>query len=142
MKRKLVYGLITVATAATSLIGMTCSAYAAAPGGAETCPSGSVCLYYNSPRYGWGSFEHWSPGDYPDLSKFTFSNWGSNGSGYGVNVAGNAASIVNNTGRDVGIGNFTYNNTGPGTTEEWLAPGYADALPTDVRNADWQLWAP
>ncbi|MDH6115550.1 hypothetical protein P3T36_007876 [Kitasatospora sp. MAP12-15] len=137
MKRTAFISIVAVAAAAT-LAGMTGSAYAAGPGGSEACPSNSICLYYNSPGYNWGSFEHWSPGDYPDLSKFTFSNWG-NGSGYGVNVAGNAASLVNNTDKYVGIANFTYNNTGPGTTVHWLGPGYSDALPADVRNADWQL---
>ncbi|MFD0332191.1 hypothetical protein ACFQZC_38355 [Streptacidiphilus monticola] len=33
---------------------MTSSAYAAGPGGVEACPSNTVCLYYNSPAYGWG----------------------------------------------------------------------------------------
>lgn len=75
----------------------------APPGGVETCPSNSVCLYFNSPGNGWGSFENWSPGQHHiDLSCCTFSHW-ANGSGHGVNVYGNAASIVNNTDHFVNV---------------------------------------
>ncbi|NUS11449.1 MAG: hypothetical protein HOY69_08595 [Streptomyces sp.] len=76
----------------------TGGAQAVGPGGAEACPSNSVCLYFNSPEYGWGSFENFSPGQRGlDLSRFKFTHWGSNGSGYGAVIAMHAASIVNNT---------------------------------------------
>lgn len=119
MKRTRVYGLMSVATAAVWLLAMTGSAYAdAPPTGAETCPSGSVCLYFNSPNLGWGSFEHWTGGSGADyfLGDYKFKNWGSNGSGYGVVVAANAASFVNNSGADwslcddTGLGCGTYHN--------------------------------
>ena len=96
MKRKLAVGVVAAAAAAM-LCAMTGSAYAAEPSGAETCPSGSFCLYFNSPQYGWGAFEHWSPGVTDYLNGDTFADWG-NGSGYGQGVANNAASFVNNTG--------------------------------------------
>lgn len=120
MKRKGMYALMSAATAAISLLGMTGSAYAdAQPTGAETCPMGSVCLYYNSPSYGWGSFEHWtgsSTSAWFYLGNYKFANWGSNGSGYGVTVAANAASFVNNSGADwslcddTGLGCGTYHS--------------------------------
>ncbi|WP_329560302.1 hypothetical protein [Kitasatospora sp. NBC_01266] len=88
-KRTASVGVVAAALAAT-LVGITESAYAAGPGRSEACPSNSICLDFNSPGYNWGSFEYWSPGQYGDLGQFTFSNWG-NGSGYGVNVGGNAA---------------------------------------------------
>lgn len=88
----------TAAVAAAVLLGATGAAHAdAPPTGAEACPSGSICLYYNSPNLGWGSFEHWSPGAYGDLSRFRFGTWG-NGSGYGRSAGGHAASAVDNTG--------------------------------------------
>ncbi|WP_107054582.1 peptidase inhibitor family I36 protein [Streptomyces sp. NRRL S-350] len=80
----------------------TGNAFAAGPGGAEACPSGNVCLYYNSPGYNWGSWEDWSPNQIVYLGGATFSHWG-NGSGYGQVVLGNAASIVNNTGHTVWV---------------------------------------
>ncbi|GAB7185841.1 hypothetical protein ATKI12_5672 [Kitasatospora sp. Ki12] len=95
--------LAAVAALTAGAVAMaTGSAYAAGPGGAETCPSGSVCLYYNSPGNGWGSFENWSPGQNVDLHNFTFAHW-ANGSGYGQTVYQNAASIVNNTGHTVWV---------------------------------------
>ncbi|MFJ9713636.1 peptidase inhibitor family I36 protein [Streptomyces sp. NPDC101234] len=132
MKRKLVYGLISVATAATSLIGMTGSAYAAGPGGAETCPSGSVCLYYNSPGNNWGSFENWTLPVNADLSGNRFTHW-ANGSGYGQVVADNAASIVNNTGQYVEV--KTDANVWVG-----FVPNYAGPLGDGVANHDTYLW--
>lgn len=130
MKRGIAMGVIAAAAAAT-FCGMTGSAFAAGPGGAEACPNGTVCLYYNSPQNGWGSSEHWSPGGSFNLSQYTFSNWG-NGSGYGQTVAYHAASIVNNTGHGVtvcaadgwcyGIGN-SYGGVLPGSSwngDTWL----------------------
>ncbi|MFI0719731.1 peptidase inhibitor family I36 protein [Streptomyces sp. NPDC021224] len=74
------------------------------PGGAATCPSNSVCLYYNSPENGWGAFEHFSPGQHGlDLSRFKFTNHGNTGNGYGYVIAMNAASIVNNTDHFVNV---------------------------------------
>ncbi|MEZ0096165.1 hypothetical protein [Streptacidiphilus sp. EB129] len=96
MKRKLALGLVAVAASACSVLGMTGSAYAAGPGGAESCPGGTVCLYYNSPGAGWGSSEHWPRGEY-NLFNCRFTNWG-NGSGYNQVVGDNAAAVVNNTG--------------------------------------------
>ncbi|GAB2698377.1 hypothetical protein [Kitasatospora kifunensis] len=62
MNRKIVNALIGAAAATATLVGTAGSAHAdAPPTGAEACPSGSFCLYYNSPNAGWGSFEHWSP---------------------------------------------------------------------------------
>ncbi|MFE0459462.1 hypothetical protein ACFW1A_09400 [Kitasatospora sp. NPDC058965] len=97
MNRKL-SGWLVCAVAATTVLSLAGPANAdAPPTGAEACPSGSFCLYYNSPSLGWGSFEHWSPGSYSDLSQFSFRNWGNNGSGYGRTVYKNAAAAVNNT---------------------------------------------
>jgi hypothetical protein len=95
MRRSLTSGLIGATAVAAALIATTSPAYAAGPGGAEACPSGNFCLYYNSPN-AWGSFEHWSPGSYCDLSQFRFRDWG-NGSGYNQTVYENAAAVVNNT---------------------------------------------
>ncbi|MBB4928823.1 hypothetical protein [Kitasatospora kifunensis] len=119
---------------------MTGSAYAAGPGGSEACPNGSICLYYNSPQYGWGSFEHWSPGGYGDLGQFTFSNWG-NGSGYGVNVGGNAAAVVNNSGQNLTMYNYTYNNPGSNPVVGYIQPGYAGALPSGLFNGAWSMYS-
>ncbi|HTJ66867.1 MAG TPA: hypothetical protein VL551_04995 [Actinospica sp.] len=94
MKRKIATFAMVAGTVAAAL-GTGGAAYAAGPSGSEACPSGSACLYFNSPEYGWGSYEHWSPGYYW-LSNYTFSNWG-NGSGYGQSVADHAAAFVNNT---------------------------------------------
>ncbi|MFE0459041.1 hypothetical protein ACFW1A_07225 [Kitasatospora sp. NPDC058965] len=69
----------------------------APPTGVEACPTGSFRLWHNSPGVGRGSFEHWIPGSYNDLSQFSIRNWGNNGSGYGLTVNRNAASAVNNT---------------------------------------------
>src|SRR5690349_4087920 len=110
VKRTASFGVVA-ATLAATLTGMTGSAYAAGPGGAEACPSNSFCLYFNSPQYGWGSFEHWSPATDRNLGQDTFSNWG-NGSGYGQTVGGHAASAVNNTGQTVAV----YNGTNCSTT--------------------------
>ncbi|WP_052397767.1 peptidase inhibitor family I36 protein [Streptomyces sp. NRRL F-5123] len=75
-----------------------------APGGAATCPSNSVCLYYNSPENGWGAFEYFSPGQRGlNLSNFRFTNHGNTGNGYGQVIAMNAASIVNNTDHFVNV---------------------------------------
>src|SRR5689334_25124452 len=95
MNRKLAGGLVGATAVVGTLLATTSPAYAAGPGGAETCPNGSFCLYYNSPN-GWGSFEHWSPGSYSDLSKFSFRDWG-NGSSYGQTAYMNAAAAVNHT---------------------------------------------
>ena len=129
MKRKIAVSLVAAA-AATALLGMSSPAYAAGPGGAEACPNGSVCLYYNSPQYGWGSFEHWTSGSYY-LNGYLFSNWG-NGSGYDQQVENQAASIVNNTGT-------TWNvciDSGFVCTP--YAPGYADSL-GNMANIDYYL---
>lgn len=93
-------GAVTMAAVALATGG----AHAAGPGGSEACPSNAVCLYYNSPEYGWGSFENFSPNLRGlDLSLFKFTNWGSNGSGHGVVIAMHAASIVNNTDHFVNV---------------------------------------
>ncbi|RKT19448.1 peptidase inhibitor family I36 [Streptomyces sp. 1114.5] len=135
MKRIASIGIVAAAVAAT--LGVTTnSAYAAGPGGSEACPSGSICLYYNSPQYGWGAFEHWSPGGYGDLGEFTFSNWG-NGSGYGVSVGGHAASVVNNTGNQLTIYNGTW---GHGSVVGYIGPGYAGVLPNGLYNAEWSMY--
>ncbi|MFD7540240.1 peptidase inhibitor family I36 protein [Streptomyces sp. NPDC059819] len=125
MKRKLAIGTVMAAAAAMTL-SLTGPAYAAGPSGAEACPAGNFCLYYNSPQNGWGSFEHWSLGSYT-LTNYTFRNWG-NGSGYGQNVANNAASVVNNTDAQWGICT--------GVTCETFQPGFAGVLPPDVYNQD------
>ncbi|MFC1432532.1 peptidase inhibitor family I36 protein [Streptacidiphilus sp. N1-3] len=115
-----------MAAAAAMTVALIGPAYAAGPSGAEACPAGNFCLYYNSPGYGWGSFEHWSLGSY-DLSKYTFRDWG-NGSGYGQVAANNAASAVNNTGDEWGI------CAAAGC--EVFRPGFAGALPSDIANKD------
>ncbi|WP_052442644.1 peptidase inhibitor family I36 protein [Streptacidiphilus neutrinimicus] len=120
--------------AAVTLLGTTTPAYAAGPGGAEACPSGSFCLYYNSPGVGWGSFEHWSPGSFSDLSQYFFRDWG-NGSGYGQTVYKNAASVVNNT-------SLSWNICVPAPPPDNMncgipiAPGYAGSLPSAAHNED------
>ncbi|MFI2611787.1 peptidase inhibitor family I36 protein [Kitasatospora sp. NPDC018619] len=94
-------GIAAVAVMTAGAVAMaTGNAYAAGPGGAEACPNGSVCLYYNSPGAGWGSFDNFSPNQNLDLHNYTFARYG-NGSGYGVTMYQNAASIVNNTGHTV-----------------------------------------
>ncbi len=119
MKRKIVVGLVTIAAA----LGMATPASAAGPGGAEACPNGSICLYYNSPQYGWGSYENWSPGWVPSLFNNTFSHWG-NGSGYGQQVANNAAAVVNNSGVTWSL---CTRGTNYGACEQ-IQPGYAGVL--------------
>jgi hypothetical protein len=96
MRRALSAALTVAACAAALTGGVTGSAYAAGPSGAETCPDGTICLYYNSPNNEWGSFEHFTvdAGNY--LDNYYFRDWG-NGSGYGQTVYKNAASVVNNT---------------------------------------------
>ncbi|MFI0897017.1 hypothetical protein [Streptomyces sp. NPDC020983] len=86
------------------MVGLaTGGAQAAGPGGNEACPSNAVCLYYNSPEYGWGSWENFSPGQHGlNLSLFRFTHTG-NGSGYNVVIAMHAASIVNNTDHFVNV---------------------------------------
>jgi hypothetical protein len=121
MKRKIVVGLV----AAAAVLGMNTPAFAAGPGGAEACPNGTICLYYNSPQYGWGSFENWSPGWVPSLFNNTFAHWG-NGSGYGQQVANNAASVVNNSGVTWSL--CTRNAGGPYGACEQIQPGYAGVL--------------
>ncbi|MER5635524.1 hypothetical protein ABT095_01025 [Kitasatospora sp. NPDC002227] len=135
MRRLAAAALVAVTTGAT-LVGTTAPSYAAAPTGAETCPSGSICLYYNSPQYGWGAFEHWSPGGYGDLSEFTFANWG-NGSGYGVSVGGHAASVVNNSGHTLTFYNGKWAH---GTVVFYADPGYAGVLPSGIYNNEWSMY--
>ena len=130
MKRQLAVGVVAVAAAAM-LAGTAGSAYAAGPSGAEACPSGNFCLYYNSPQYGWGSFEHWSPGNFPDLGQYSFRDWG-NGSGYGQSVADNAASFVNNT----GVTWTVYNQAG--TQVAFYHPGTSGILA--FTNSDWSMY--
>lgn len=116
MKRTSVIAVVTSAVvAAATVIG-------AGPASAsETCPSNSICLYFNSYEYGLGSFEHWSPGPGYNLSDFYFKNWGNNGSGYNTVVAGHAAAIVNNTGNTLWISD--------GSGSEWTVPAwYANDL--------------
>ncbi|MFJ5228473.1 peptidase inhibitor family I36 protein [Kitasatospora sp. NPDC088391] len=96
------------------------SAYADEPTGVEACPRGVVCLYYNSPWYGWGSFEDWSPNQSVDLRRSTFAHW-ANGSGYGQTVYGNAAALVNHTDHWVYIAVINGGESG-------FPPGYADSL--------------
>ncbi|WP_268873577.1 peptidase inhibitor family I36 protein [Streptacidiphilus neutrinimicus] len=109
----------------------TGGAFAAGPGGVETCPSGSVCLYYNSPGNGWGSFENWTLPVDTDLSGKLFAHW-ANGSGYGQVVADNAASIVNNTGQYVQVTTDTGGHVN-------FVPGYAGSL-NEAANHDTHLW--
>ncbi|MFJ7911315.1 peptidase inhibitor family I36 protein [Kitasatospora sp. NPDC096204] len=105
----------------------TGSAYAAGPGGVEACPSGSVCLYYNSPGVGWGSFDNFSPNQNLDLHNYTFAHY-ANGSGYGQNMYGNAASIVNNTGHTVYVSQIS--------DGFWISypAGYAGSLNSAANN--------
>ncbi|MGW3233573.1 peptidase inhibitor family I36 protein [Kitasatospora sp. NPDC001095] len=98
----------------------TGSAHAAGPGGAEACPNGSICLYYNSPGAGWGSFDNFSPNQSLYLGNYTFARY-ANGSGYGQNMYGNAASIVNNTGHTVSVGLITGGY-------QYFVAGYAGSL--------------
>lgn len=133
MKRAIAIGMAATGVAAL-ILGASGAAYAAGPGGAEACPSGSFCLYYNSPGVGWGSFEHWSPGSFSDLSQFSFRDWG-NGSGYGQSVYKNAASVVNNT-------SYSWNICVPAAPPTNIncgipiAPNYAGSLPPAAYNND------
>jgi len=106
--------VITVTTAA-----IAASVVAAGPASASetwsTCPSNSMCLYFNSVEHGLGSYEHWSPGPGYNLSDFRFANYG-NGSGYNYVVAGNAAAIDNNTGYTLWISD--------GSGSEWTVPAW------------------
>ncbi|MFI9363149.1 peptidase inhibitor family I36 protein [Kitasatospora sp. NPDC053057] len=114
-------------------LGLTTGGASAAtpPGGAEACPNGNVCLYFNSPQYGWGSWEDWSPGQTVDLRNAHFSHWG-NGSGWGQTVADHAASIVNNTGQPVAV-------VADDGTWDYYRAGYSDVLDYTY-NKDAQLW--
>ncbi len=96
MRRAISAALAVAACAAALTGGVAGSAYAAGPSGAEACPDGTICLYYNSPNNDWGSFEHFTVGANNYLDSYTFRDWG-NGSGYGQTVYKNAASVVNNT---------------------------------------------
>ncbi|MFC5911797.1 hypothetical protein [Streptacidiphilus monticola] len=127
MKRNLARAVIAGTAGAAWLFGMTSSAYAAGPGGVEACPSNTVCLYYNSPAYGWGSFEHWTSGGY-SLSDYTFRDYG-NGRGYNVTVANNAAGFVNNTGVEWGV--YTQ-----GGAVQYLDPYSSGALNGNIANQD------
>ncbi|WP_369373023.1 peptidase inhibitor family I36 protein [Streptomyces sp. cg36] len=112
-------------------MGLATSGAYAAPGGVEACPSNSVCLYYNSPNLGWGSFENWSPGQSFNLAYYKFGHWG-NGSGAGQSVLNNAASIVNNTGHTV------YVRDSFGTTYSY-GSGYADSLYAAANHDSWLI---
>lgn len=119
-----------VAALTTGAMGLaTGNAFAAGPGGAEACPSGNVCLYYNSPQYNWGAWEDWSPNQSVDLGGATFGHWG-NGSGWGQTVYRNAASIVNNTGHTVWITDY-YNHPYD------YVNGYAGPLNSTANNDVW-----
>jgi hypothetical protein len=109
VKRTSVIAVMTAAVAATIVVAGPASA-------SENCPSDSICLYYNSVEYGLGSYEHWSPGAGYELSNFRFTNWGNNGSGYNVVVAGHAAAITNNTGDSLWISD--------GSGSEWTVPAW------------------
>jgi hypothetical protein len=113
------------------VMGLTTGgAWAAGPGGAEQCPGGNVCLYYNSPGNGWGAWEDWSPGaSHLGLGMYYFGHWG-NGSGWNVNVWGNAASIVNNTNHYVSVDEIN-----GGTV--YFPPGYAGTLGVAWNNDGW-----
>lgn len=92
------------ASAAALAVG-TGLMFVAAPAASasETCPSNSICLYYNSNFA--GSFENFSPIDQNtcrNLTSYRFTNYG-NGSGYNQSVADNTASVVNNTGHAIYI---------------------------------------
>ena len=122
---------VAVGTATLGAMALTAGGAQAdaPPGGVEACPANSVCLYYNSPGAGWGSFENFSPGLRGlDLSLFKFSHW-ANGSGYGKVIYGDAASIVNNTNDYVKI----YLVNQPYYVD--FMPGYAGSL-NDAWNND------
>jgi hypothetical protein len=125
---------MTVFTLAASAAAVVCVAGPASA--AEGCPSGQVCLYYNSNDM--GSYEHWSDHGQFDLSNYTFSNWG-DGSGYGETVYDNAASVYNNTGEDIYIWSTADQAWGD------IPPGYAGTLPLsnpDLYNKDGVLYIP
>ncbi|MFE2070658.1 peptidase inhibitor family I36 protein [Streptomyces sp. NPDC059467] len=122
----------TLTVAALSLA--TGGAFAATPPtGAEACPSGNVCLYFNSPQYGWGAWEDWSPGQSLSLSDFKFAHWGNNGSGYGQTVYDKAASIVNNTGHTVVVESDLGH-------DDYYGAGYAGSLTSFTYNHDALLY--
>lgn len=131
-------GVVAVALASAALIvGLAGPASAAGPGGAESCPSGSFCVYYNSPQYGWGSFENFSgPANWSSLSGFTFAHWG-NGAGYGQGVEYNIASVVNNTGA-------TWNlcaGSGTGAPCQPYGPNFAGGVASWLHDAETSLYS-
>jgi hypothetical protein len=128
MKRAMSAAL-AVAVGATALTcGVAGAAYAAGPSGAEACPAGTICLYYNSPDLGWGSFEHFTSDADNYLSNYTFRDWGTNGSGYGQTVSMNAASVVNNTPYEWELCYSVPSGCVP------IPSGYADRLPDSLYN--------
>jgi hypothetical protein len=138
-KRVASVGVVAAAVAA-ALVGTTGSAFAVSrPTGAEACPANSFCLYFNSPQYGWGSFEHWSPPSDYNLGDATFGNWG-NGSGYGVTVGGHAAAAVNNTGHTVAIYNdINCHAKQSGGAVEYFDPNDFGQLAPGLYNAAWSF---
>jgi hypothetical protein len=120
MKIKRTSAFVTLAASITTVVGIAGPASAA-----EGCPSGQVCLYYNSGEE--GSYEHWSTSGEYDLFNYTFSNWG-NGSGYGQTVGNNAASVTNNTGETVWILSTVDGN--------WysIAPGFSGTFSGGLAN--------
>lgn len=137
MARKAI-GLITTAAMTLAIgIAATGAANAAGPGGNETCPAGSFCLYYNSSEYGWGAFENFTPGSFPDLSDYHFSHYrGLNG--YGLPLNDQVAAIVNNTNSDWKL--CTAHTTNEGTCQVFTPGDSGDVLP-DLKNEDVSLWA-
>lgn len=137
--RRTAAGIITTA-AMTLAIGVATTgvANAAGPGGVETCPTGSFCLYYNSSENNWGSFENFTPGSYPNLSGYRFGHY-ANGSGYNASVYNNVAAIVNNTGQSWKL--CTQPNTTTFGTCELLVPGDSGDVVAALKNHDASLWA-
>ncbi|MFE9451991.1 hypothetical protein [Streptomyces sp. NPDC006739] len=91
-----------------------------------------MCLYYNSQAKNWGSFENWSPNQAVNLYAAKFAHWG-NGSGYGVVVGGNAASIVNNTDHTVEV------DLANGGNPVFFDPQYSGSL-NAAWNNDAYMW--
>lgn len=120
---------VALATVAITM-GAVGAANASAPGGSETCPSNTFCLYYNSWQYGWGSFAEYPPGTPGPL---TFNVYG-NGSGYGQSVIDNASAIVNNTGEYWEMCTADRNHC------EYYAPGEAGNVSPDIHNQDAMLF--
>jgi Peptidase inhibitor family I36 len=122
---------VVVAATALALLGM---APAPATASSETCPSGVICLYYNSVEYGWGSFAYFGQPVTFDLRNYVFGNYG-DGSGYDQGVAKNTAAVTNHS-------SYTWQICQLPDLQgicELIFPGQSDDLISEIKNNDESL---